>query len=73
MNVNPLIRGWLAGDMEDGSVRYQISGTPQGGTISPLLSNISLTVLDNALAERTRYKFVLYADDVVILCPSIFD
>jgi group II intron reverse transcriptase/maturase len=65
-----LIRGWLvAGVMEEGNLRYQISGTPQGGTISPLLSNVYLTVLDNALTEA-GYKFVRYADDVVILCRS---
>lgn len=65
-----LIRGWLtAGVMEEGNVRYQISGTPQGGTISPLLSNVYLTVLDNALTEK-GYKFVRYADDVLILCQS---
>ncbi|MCA1796390.1 MAG: group II intron reverse transcriptase/maturase [Geobacteraceae bacterium] len=63
-----LIRGWLkAGVMEEGKIRYQTSGTPQGGVISPLLSNIYLTVLDNALTQA-GYKFVRYADDVVILC-----
>jgi len=65
-----LIRGWLAaGVMEEGNIRYQISGTPQGGTISPLLSNVYLTVLDNALTEA-GYQFVRYADDVLILCRS---
>lgn len=65
-----LIRGWLAaGVMEEGTIRYQISGTPQGGVISPLLSNVYLTVLDNALTEA-GYKFVRYADDVLILCQS---
>lgn len=65
-----LIRGWLsAGVMEEGKVRYQTTGTPQGGVISPLLSNIYLTVLDNAL-ERHGHRFVRYADDVVILCRS---
>jgi len=63
-----LIRGWLkAGVMEEGNVRYQTSGTPQGGVISPLLSNIYLTDLDNALTAA-GYQFVRYADDVVILC-----
>lgn len=63
-----LIRGWLtAGVMEEGKVRYMTSGTPQGGVISPLLSNVYLTVLDNALTEA-GYQFVRYADDVVILC-----
>lgn len=65
-----LIRGWLtAGVMEEGNLRYQISGTPQGGTISPLLSNVYLTVLDNALTAA-GYQFVRYADDVLILCRS---
>jgi len=65
-----LIRGWLsAGVMEEGSVRHQTSGTPQGGVISPLLSNIYLTVLDNALDEA-GYHFVRYADDMVILCRT---
>lgn len=63
-----LIRGWLtAGVMEEGKIRYQTSGTPQGGVISPLLSNIYLTVLDNALAAK-GHRFVRYADDVVIFC-----
>jgi group II intron reverse transcriptase/maturase len=65
-----LIRGWLAaGVLEEGNLRYQTSGTPQGGVISPLLSNVYLTVLDNALTEG-GYKFVRYADDVLILCQS---
>jgi RNA-directed DNA polymerase len=65
-----LIRGWLrAGVMEEGKFRYTTSGTPQGGVISPLLSNIYLTPLDNALTEA-GYQFVRYADDVVILCRS---
>jgi len=65
-----LIRGWLAaGVLEEGNIRYRISGTPQGGVISPLLSNVYLTVLDNALTEG-GYKFVRYADDVLILCRS---
>ncbi len=63
-----LIRGWLkAGVMEEGKFRYTTSGTPQGGVISPLLSNIYLTPLDHALTEG-GYQFVRYADDVVILC-----
>lgn len=63
-----LIGGRLsAGVMEEGNVRYLSSGTPKGGVISPLLSNIYLTVLDNALTQA-RYRFVRYADDVVIMC-----
>ena len=63
-----LLRGWLAaGVMEEGKLRYEISGTPQGGVVSPLLSNVYLTVLDHALA-KAGYRFVRYADEVVILC-----
>jgi group II intron reverse transcriptase/maturase len=65
-----LIRGWLkAGVLEEGKVRYGTSGTPQGGVISPLLSNVYLSVLDNALEQR-GHRFVRYADDVVIMCRS---
>lgn len=65
-----LIRGWLkAGVMEEGNVRYQTSGTPQGGVISPLLSNVYLNVLDQALS-KAGYRFVRYADDVVIACRT---
>ena len=65
-----LIRGWLAaGIMEEGKVRFATTGTPQGGVISPLLSNIYLTVLDNALSDA-GYRFVRYADD---RAPGTFD
>jgi RNA-directed DNA polymerase len=65
-----LIRGWLkSGVMEAGRVRYQTSGTPQGGNISPLLSNIYLTPFDFAL-QQAGYQHVRYADDVLILCRS---
>jgi len=68
VGVLGLLRGWLAaGVMEEGRLRYETSGTPQGGGISPLLSNVYLTVLDNALA-KAGYCFVRYADDVVLLC-----
>lgn len=44
-------------------------GVPQGGPLSPLLSNIMLNELDNEL-ERRGHKFVRFADDLVILCKS---
>ena len=44
-------------------------GVPQGGPLSPLLSNIMLNELDKEL-ERRGHKFVRYADDLVILCKS---
>jgi group II intron reverse transcriptase/maturase len=45
------------------------SGVPQGGPLSPLLSNIMLNELDKELHKR-GHKFVRYADDLVILCKS---
>ena len=44
-------------------------GVPQGGPLSPLLSNIMLNELDKEL-ERRGHRFVRYADDLVILCKS---
>jgi len=69
--VLKLVRQWLkVGIMEDGAVRKSISGTPQGGVISPLLANIYLDGLDSAWeAECSGLgKLVRYADDLVVLC-----
>lgn len=60
-----LIRRFLrAGIMMNGHYATRTIGTPQGGPLSPLLSNILLTELDNELAER-GIRFVRYADDCV--------
>ena len=69
-SILKLIRSWLtAGVMSDGNLRYQVTGTPQGGVISPLLANIYLHSLDQALTNW-GYKVVRYADDMVILCEN---
>ncbi|MDR6555667.1 group II intron reverse transcriptase/maturase [Paenibacillus qinlingensis] len=58
-----LIRKYLqAGVMEEGLVKPNTEGTPQGGPLSPLLSNIVLDELDQELEER-GHRFVRYADD----------
>jgi RNA-directed DNA polymerase len=58
-----LIREFLnAGVMENGLVRPSVEGTPQGGPLSPLLSNLVLDELDREL-ERRGHRFVRYADD----------
>ncbi|MCP1846141.1 retron-type reverse transcriptase [Bradyrhizobium sp. USDA 4524] len=58
-----LIRGVLnAGVLERGLVSPTEEGTPQGGPLSPLLSNLMLDVLDREL-ERRGHRFVRYADD----------
>ena len=71
--VLKLIRQWLqAGVMEDGAVRETVAGTPQGGVISPLLSNIYLHVLDTVWTRRYTHLGVLvrYADDFVVMCDT---
>lgn len=69
--VLKLVRQWLqAGVMVDGSVERTVAGTPQGGVISPLLSNIYLHVLDTELTRRGVGELVRYADDGVVLCRS---
>src|SRR5262244_1823493 len=58
-----LIRAFLnAGVMENGLVSPSVEGTPQGGPLSPLLSNLVLDELDREL-ERRGHRFVRYADD----------
>lgn len=58
-----------AGVMTDGVVQPTDSGTPQGGPLSPFLSNILLDDLDKEL-ERRGLRFVRYADDFVIFVKS---
>lgn len=65
-----LIRQFLkAGIMEDGLVSSSIKGVPQGGPLSPVLSNIYLDKFDKELETRGLH-FTRYADDVVILVRS---
>lgn len=69
-NILDLIKKFLqAGVMEEGRVKPTRKGVPQGGVISPLLSNIVLNHLDWTL-ERHGYKFVRYADDFLVLCKT---
>ena len=69
--VLKLLRLWLrAGVLVDGVVSETVTGTPQGGVISPLLANIYLHAFDRAWAERGIGEVVRYADDFVVLCSS---
>ena len=69
--VLKLLRLWLqAGVMDDGVFRETVTGTPQGGVISPLLSNIYLHAFDRAFVARGIGTLVRYADDWVVLCSS---
>jgi group II intron reverse transcriptase/maturase len=68
-----LLRQWLAaGVMEDGVVTRVVAGTPQGGVISPLLSNIYLHVLDVLWTRHSAPlgTLVRYADDFVVMCRT---
>lgn len=71
--VLKLIRKWLqAGIMEEGTVRNSLLGAPQGGVISPLLSNIYLNTMDFLWEKKYNHlgTLVRYADDFVILCKT---
>jgi group II intron reverse transcriptase/maturase len=68
--VLKLVRQWLeAGVMEDGAITRSLAGTPQGGVISPLLSNIYLHVLDELWTRHHAPlgTLVRYADDFVVI------
>ena len=68
--VISLIHKYLhAGVVVRNKFEESMIGVPQGGPLSPLLSNIMLNELDKEL-ERRGHRFVRYADDLVILCKS---
>jgi group II intron reverse transcriptase/maturase len=71
--VLKLLRQWLtAGVIDEGQRRETLSGTPQGGVISPLLSNIYLHVLDRVWETKCAHlgTLVRYADDFVVMCDT---
>jgi RNA-directed DNA polymerase len=71
--VLKLLRQWLkAGVMVEGSVVRTDLGSPQGGVISPLLSNIYLDALDGIWERQCRHlgTLVRYCDDFVVLCRT---
>jgi RNA-directed DNA polymerase len=71
--VLKLLRRWLeAGVMEEGVVSATVAGTPQGGVISPLLSNIYLHALDVLWTRDSAPlgTLVRYADDFVVVCHT---
>ncbi len=68
--VLDLVAGFVRQDVMQGLERWRpMSGTPQGGVISPLLANLYLHPLDELLCAR-GYRLVRYADDFVVLCQS---
>lgn len=70
-NLLKLLRALLrAGVMEDGAVRKAVSGTPQGGGVSPLLCNVYLNLLDRAWPTHGYGVMCRYADDLVVMCET---
>ncbi len=66
-----LLRAMLrSGVLEDGAVRHEVTGTPQGGVVSPLLCNVYLNRLDRDWQTEGRGVLVRYADDLVVMCRS---
>jgi group II intron reverse transcriptase/maturase len=69
-SVLKLIQQFLSsGVMEGNEVIPTIKGSPQGGVISPLLSNIYLDAFDQEM-KRRGHRIVRYADDILVLCIS---
>jgi RNA-directed DNA polymerase len=70
-HVLKLLRAMLrAGVMEDEAVGRSVSGTPQGGVISPVLCNVYLNRLDRQWETRGHGALVRYADDLLALCRT---
>jgi RNA-directed DNA polymerase len=69
--VLKLLRAMLrSGVMEDGTVRHTVTGTPQGGVVSPLLCNVYLNRLDRRWQAEGSGVLARYADDLVVMCRS---
>lgn len=69
--VLKLLRAMLrAGVMSDGVVRREVTGTPQGGPVSPLMCNVYLHRIDRAWDTREHGVLVRFADDAVVMCRS---
>ena len=68
------VRRWLKAEVlqEDGKLVSRLTGTPQGGVISPLLSNIYLHVVFDKWMEKNHPEkpFERYADDIVVHCKT---
>jgi group II intron reverse transcriptase/maturase len=76
VQVLRLVRAWLkAGVLEEGKLRHPDRGSPQGGVISPLLSNIMLHEVDRRWCDasgkpRAGARLIRYADDMVLLART---
>lgn len=65
-----LLESWINAEVWDGkSIKVIDKGIPQGSSVSPVLANLFLDELDEAILEK-GYKYVRYADDFLILCKT---
>jgi group II intron reverse transcriptase/maturase len=70
-HVLKLLRAMLrSGVMQDGAVTREVTGTPQGGVISPCLCNVYLHRLDRQWATRGHGVLVRFADDLLAMCRT---
>lgn len=70
MDILRLIDMWIKAEVWDGeSVKVIDKGIPQGSSVSPVLANLFLDELDEAMLNK-GYRYIRYADDFVILCRS---
>ena len=70
-HVLKLLRAVLrSGVMQDGAVEREVTGTPQGGVISPCLCNVYLHRLDRQWAARGHGVLVRFADDLLAMCRT---
>ena len=70
-SVLKLLRLMLgAGVMAEGSVRKTVTGTPQGGVVSPLMCNVYLHRVDAAWDVREHGVMIRFADDVLVMCRT---
>ena len=70
-HILKLVRAMLrSGVMENGAVTRDVTGTPQGGVISPCLCNVYLHRLDRQWAERGQGVLVRFADDLLVMCRT---
>ncbi|OPY72516.1 MAG: Group II intron-encoded protein LtrA [Syntrophorhabdus sp. PtaU1.Bin002] len=68
--IEQLIKMWVKGEVWDGESIFTIKeGIPQGSPVSPILANLFLDELDEALLEQNQ-KLVRFADDFVVLCRT---
>lgn len=69
-NIRKFVELWIKAEVWDGKTLSVIKkGIPQGSAISPILANLFLDELDEAMLQ-TGYKFIRYSDDFVILCKN---